>query len=251
MQGGGSAGQSLKAHAKGGGSVHITDKISYDSKLRTEASKLGENQGYTSGGGPQVHGCCHINLTSNMNFRSIAPTTNAPSALSHPATTTLTNPFNDMSLLGAVAKSIESSVTEKIQEERMTFKRPLAMGPGANQRRPGGAPAETSVGQEKPAALSSQAIEKCTFSQHLDVEKVLSIKCTACVCYKMRDKRFLMKRIPKDLIDLQEFLDVYENQNDVIVSIAKNKNRLNNKLIESIDVNFMDPWINLPPGLPL
>ena len=73
------------------------------------------------------------------------------------------------------------------------------------------------------------------------------MKCTACVCYKMRDKRFLMKLIPKDVVELQEFIDMYENQEGVKVDPRNSQNRQSRKLTESVDIQFMDPWINLPP----
>ena len=56
-----------------------------------------------------------------------------------------------------------------------------------------------------------------------------------------------MKLLPKEVVELQDFIDMYENEKEVKIDAAKSKNRQNRRLVESPDIKFMDPWINLPP----
>ena len=121
--------------------------------------------------------------------------------------------------------------------------------PMLNQLWPGGMPPSLMQANEKQAG-SNKAAEKCTFSQHLDVEKVLGIKCTVVVCYKMRNKRFLMKLLPREVVKLQEFIKAYDNQNEKgKIDSKKIQARHNHKLLKQIDIKCMDAWINLPPQL--
>lgn len=55
-----------------------------------------------------------------------------------------------------------------------------------------------------------RGIERGTLQQHFDVEKVFPGKCNVSICYKLRDKRFLLKNLPKHLVELQEFADRFE-----------------------------------------
>ena len=59
-------------------------------------------------------------------------------------------------------------------------------------------------GTKRARADNSILVEKCTLDQHFDVDKVLSIKCLVGVCYKTQNRRFLLKRLPAEVMELQK-----------------------------------------------
>ena len=58
-------------------------------------------------------------------------------------------------------------------------------------------------------ARARQTVEKSNFSANYDVLRVLTFKSIATVCYKQRDRQLIMKRLPKELVELQKFMDVF------------------------------------------
>ena len=67
---------------------------------------------------------------------------------------------------------------------------------------------------------------------------VINVKCKLNICYKMRDRKFIMKKITKDVLALQSFYDEYFG------NIKEQRPKLNE---DSVSCKLFDPWINLIP----
>ena len=85
------------------------------------------------------------------------------------------------------------------------------------------------------------SIEQCSFTEHFDLQNVINGKCKQIICYKMRDRRFVMKKITKDILGLQKFYDEYFG------NIKEQKPKLNE---DQVSCQLFDPWINLKAQYP-
>ena len=56
------------------------------------------------------------------------------------------------------------------------------------------------------------------------------------VCYKLRDRRFLIKSIPSEVISLQIFMEAYEQAN-TIKEVAEIEARLKDEQSKRLDKN--------------
>jgi len=97
-------------------------------------------------------------------------------------------------------------------------------------------------------------IEKGTFSRNFDIENIMTLKSNLTVCYKMRDRRFLIKKLPKNLFDLEKFKNIYEASNDVhVMKINKTdwevkKHKILNDYMSN---GLLLSWLNAPPQVPV
>lgn len=69
------------------------------------------------------------------------------------------------------------------------------------------------------------------------MEKAITLKCRVCVCYKLRDSRFVAKRLPANIQELQKFDDVLRDRQQI-------------HSFPPYNISLMDPWIKMPPLLP-
>jgi hypothetical protein len=89
----------------------------------------------------------------------------------------------------------------------------------------------------KVAHTHGPVIEKKNLHDHFDMEKALTLKCRLCISYKLGDQRFVAKRLPANLLELQE----YENTILGIRSLHT---------FPPYNISLMDPWIKMPPLIP-
>ena len=79
-----------------------------------------------------------------------------------------------------------------------------------------------------------------SFNAHFDTERRLTTKCRTVISFKLMDKRYLAKQLPKEFVELQKFANEYHNKELEL----RNPERL---LIKILDIDIMDAWSNLPP----
>ena len=63
------------------------------------------------------------------------------------------------------------------------------------------------------------------------------MKCKVCVSYKLKDMRFVAKKLPKNIANMQKY---YNQMHDLGEQRCSHETNL----------TIMDSWINLPPMVP-
>lgn len=114
----------------------------------------------------------------------------------------LTNQFNEQSMVQLIQKRLKANYAAMLQERliedtrrrRTTKKR-------AHEHKHTPNTAESAV-----SAPSEPAAEN-TFFEHYDILQVISFKCIAAVCNKVRKKRFMLKKITKQTLELQRYIN--------------------------------------------
>lgn len=112
----------------------------------------------------------------------------------------LPNAFNQVSMLGHIDNRLSSMIQGQIEKKLMGPKGGVDVDPS----RALSASETEGDGTKRAQAYNSISVEKCTLDQHFDVDKVLSIKCLVGVCYKAQNRRFLLKRLPVEVMELQK-----------------------------------------------
>jgi len=69
------------------------------------------------------------------------------------------------------------------------------------------------------------------------MEKAITLKCRICVSYKLSDSRFVAKRLPLNILELQEFDNLLRDKTAI-------------HQLPPYNISLMDPWIKMPPLIP-
>lgn len=114
---------------------------------------------------------------------------NFKSNYSSPKPKPITSHFDDKTIFNALKLKFAAQVKTNLEQTFMT---------GKSRYIPGQVDGYTTRTMDKDFIF--KGIEKATFQQHLDVEQIISMRCNVSVCYKMHDKRFLIKHIPTEVV---------------------------------------------------
>ena len=96
-----------------------------------------------------------------------------------------------------------------------------------------------------------QIFEKSTFATNYDTESLLTFKSYITQCYKQRNRLLVMKRLPKEIVELQDFMDEFRkssNQQELKRLLKDQKERKSKILHTNVDVDLLQPWIELEPS---
>jgi hypothetical protein len=88
---------------------------------------------------------------------------------------------------------------------------------------------------------SSQGnINDDSFYEHYEIEKMITVKCIAATCNKLRDQRFFLKKIPTHILHYSYELSGNLDSKEVLQ---------NKDIIPEFDL--LQPWLDIPPQVPI